>query len=477
MKLSQFGILLTLTWLATSASASGFEKLPLPNCFDKFSQGRSLIFSWNPGSSNRMIEAALSPYDCRQHNRKGRPAELNHFVQKVEVVNFVSGEVFGQKLSRTQLDILTQIRYGARFLRQDLKAVDFIRRYQIQDYNFQLNRELTALYGPGFSGEVYQAVVEAKSENIQAQQVFMSFYEQALKDQDAAALHLARRGAGIHVLSSVGLGWGSDPQKFDAKTPPWVSDFAREFTTTGMETTLLQREAVAPIRSNVEQIKPQIRQALLTHPRLFLTGLCKGVTEMLLAWAEVEDEWTRSGGRPANAGRIVGVLNMSGMNHGVYFADELDENFFAPALKWLIENVPLAGRERQGYPKALETMTTAEVKKFSDFYFPRIDHQIPYLNLVGIIKKGGKLEDNNALMNTFFSLNQSLGILPAAHDGFIEYPGNEVPKIYAPHSATLAIESSHMLSDGTAYGAPTTDTKVRRAMYQSLLFTLLEMTK
>lgn len=468
------GLLAVVTALnpSISESATGPEiSNRFPVCFERENHD-ALIVVWD---EKVFYERSLSALETRLPCAKIQSLRTARWIVSSSLrrpfkISWAPGEAnfIGDLGLRVQdQELLKQVRLGARWPRQEISAKDFLRAHPVSRYDFALNEELTLKYGIGFSGEFYQAWIDSRPENQTARRAFTDSMKRPIDIEAKKTI----------ALVAMGLGWESDLSRHDEKTAPWVRDFAREIMSTGLPSVLLQRKPLTGVRENVDLIKPQIRDALSSGKDVVLSGLCKGVAEMMLAWAEVEAEnRLADGSRPAGWGRVRGILNMSGMNTGVYFADVMENTFMGKIMKRLAPYLPLSNDlasadEVAQYPKALETMTTAEVSRIHDQVMSLLteeDRRIPVLNVVGIIKGRGIMEDDRLIMNTLLKVNQDHRFLAAAHDGFLQYPGNEFTRNDFPLARTIAFEASHMLMDGSAYGYPLDKTEVRRRSYLSM---------
>lgn len=468
------GLLVVASALSPSVSESAtgskiFNQFPV--CFERANLN-PLIVVWD---ESVFYERTLSALETRMSCAKVRSLRkarwvLSNSLRHPFTISWTAGQknfIGDLQLSVRDQELLSQVRLGARWPRQEIGAKDFLRKHPIARYDFALNEELTLKYGIGFSGEVYQAWIDSRPENQTARQEF------------ARSMQSPRNieSRNMVALVAMGLGWESDLSRHDEKTAHWVRDFAKEIMSTGLPSIMLQRKALIGVRENVDLIKPQIRETLASGNDVVLTGLCKGVAEMMMAWSEVEAEnRLADGSRPAGWGRVRGILNMSGMNTGVYFADVMENTFTGRILKWLAPYLPMSGDlasadEVALYPKALESMTTAEVRQIHDRMMSLLteeDRRIPVLNVVGVIKGRGIIENDRLVMNTLLKVNQDYQFLSAAHDGFLQYPGNEFTRQDFPLATTIAFEASHMLMDGSAYGYPLDESETRRRAYLSM---------
>lgn len=326
-------------------------------------------------------------------------------------------------------------------------AADYIRENPIPAFSVKLNRELTQKYGHGFAGEIYREWLLNQPRNSRARSAIRkSVNEYLARGKSFTKEILKAKSQNTVLLVSMGLGWDESPDQ-----PFYVKDFLKQIAGAGMETIVLKRDAYGRVPDNIRELVPQIRNALNSSKNVMLMGLCKGMPELLAATAEVMkdrlDKNRQQIPSPSH-GKITGIIGISPMMSGLYWADFEKQIVVADLLESLLEKLPGKAHMAAQYLNAVDTMSSPDINALYAESLPHLPADVTYLNFIGVIPDNGILKNDTTAMMPFIRGNEMLNIAKGANDGFIEYPKSQIRNEFGRKVFNVPLEGSHMITDG-----------------------------
>jgi hypothetical protein len=468
-----------------SAAASGDSSV-LPSCVSDFKSGLSLRFRYSPADKyERRIWANLSLFPCHSPMRSLRTTspllpDGSGWIR----VPLQADALYGVRLPRELKERIAQAQLGADVYRPPGRDASSIAE-SLLDFSVEENRRLTRDYGNGFAGQVYRAWVEKQPQNIQGHGVLMTELDRQISLGDERGVNsLAKKAGNTVLVVAMGIGWQSE---ITDSTPAYVSDFIRNISGLGLETRILSRPAFGTMEVNAQAIERQLRVLLESGKDVMLFGLCKGAPEVLAAATRVMkpylDEENRQTRVPEGHGKIVGSISISGMFSGILFADALErlsltQGVDAYAMVTGARFGLGALSELGAYLSVMRDVTSERVKGFTAGFYPDLPSDIAYLNSTGVIPGNALLGDQDTTaMNPFIKVNRRFNLARGANDGFIEYPGNLMPKSVAPSVYDFVFDASHMISDGIYHGRSLRDPRVKSATYRAFVNLALDLSE
>jgi hypothetical protein len=405
---------------------------PVPTCLSTWDENVSIELNYNKNDRyDRTIAARKVGASCSQILRPGGPSKI---------LPLSATEIDGIKLDKFHQNAIYWIRKGSNYvLPIGYTAKKYLFEHPIQTYSLKLNQELTQRFGHGFSGEIYREWLLSQWSNRHARDSIKTFLRDYLtKGGEFTKNDIRLRSQNTLLLVSMGLGWDEGPDQ-----PFYVKDFLKQIQASGMETLILKRDAMGTIPENIRALIPQVHKALLTGKDIMVMGLCKGMPEVLAATAGVFKT------RPDLRNKLKGVIGISPMMSGLYWADFQKANPGFELIHFLLELIP--GKKAQSgsdYLTALETMNSTDVNELYKDVRPQIPTNIPFVNLVGVIPDNGILKNDTTAMMPFIKANKLLNIGKGANDGFLEYPKTQITSAWGTKVFNIPLEGSHMITDG-----------------------------
>ena len=433
--------------------------------------GANVFFRWKERDRyHRVVEAT----------RKARPVSAWREVVKGwstwTVVAPEANDVTGVQLPAELQPELDQIRRGANALvAHRMTAAEWLRSSPLAEFTEAINTELTARYGHGFVGEIYAAHLESRRENQAARAELDRIFQRDLAAGESASFAaLQQESAGVVMLVSMGLGWDREITK---STKDYVRDFLETVQALGIETHVLDRKSMGTMDENIPLLKAQVEARLAAGKDVILFSLCKGALELMAAAAAAVgdhlDAQRTQTGRPAGSGRILGVLNLSAMLSGIVLADKVPTK---TVLGTLLSHFPFAPalRDLGRYMLFLPHVSTPKVHAVKEQFLPRLPSDALYVDAVGVVPGNGLLTKDIGAMKPFIDYDRKNNLAKAANDGFVIYPGNELPRGIAEQHVAVVVSGSHMLFDG-AFGAHSLEVRANKvALMRSLVRFVLE---
>lgn len=455
--------------IATPAThARGFESYAVQDCIE-LEYGTNLFLFWDSKDRySREIRYRILKEPCSQSK---------YYASKPGIYKKIpaSGKIPYVGLSRRTLSELDQIRRGANEILYPYPTGEtYLRHMPIYDFTVETNRILTQKYGHGFAQEVYQAWVGFQGNNRTTQDLLFSRFQE-LRAMDILARNQSMMKAnskGAVLAIALGLNWEEEPNE---DTKDYIVDFFDLIRELGIQSQVLHRHRYGTIEENHALLVAQLRDILSSGRDVVLYGLSKGAPEILSAAAEVVGPYLDSQRRQANLpkgwGRISGAFLGSPMLHGTFWARGFmkkkhpDLAAFFSRIGWT---------DIAGLLHVLPTMTPESLNERMNSVYPRLPDDIRYLTASGVVGGNGLLEKDTTGMDFFLNRNRKQNTASGSNDGFIEYPGTQLPRKYFSDSSMVIIQASHMILDGSWNGTALSDLDTRHAAFTSFLTYLFQ---
>ncbi len=460
-----------LAFLFTSLSYAATLPQPVPHCMN----------SWDPRASIQIFYPAADRYD-RSIMARGVRASCEDYLQpSLDGKPFMTleknaSQVAGIHLDKYHQNILSWIRRGSNFyFPPGYTASDYVKENSMPVYNVNINRELTQKFGHGFAGEIYREWLLKQPKNASARAAIKKSVRDFLSQGPAFARNdIHQKSQNKILVVSMGLGWDESPEQ-----PVYVRDFLKQIKQVGIETVILKRNMMGTIPENIREITPQLRRVFSTGKDIYLMALCKGMPELLSATADImRNSIDRNRHQIARPGmsKISGVIGISPMMSGLYWADFLKANPALELIHFLLEVIP--GKKPQtgsDYITALETMDTEEIRDLYERTLPNIPSNIPFVNVLGVIPDNGILKNDTTAMMPFIKANKMLNIGAGANDGFLEFPKAQITQKWGNNVYNIPLEGSHMITDGKFDELDFRQEKNLNGLYYGILKFILAM--
>jgi hypothetical protein len=365
-------------------------------------------------------------------------------------------DVFGYKLPQEMRRAFDQVRAGGNLFRSEITPAEFMANHPIPTFDHDTNIWLTKNYGPEFSGQIYKYIRDNQPDNKWARETILNF----IADKNSVNFSLGEHFKGIKLL--IAKGYLDGP-----KTSPSLP-LAKMLQERGMVVEYFETESSAPVDTNAKIIADNLKERLQRGERVVVWGLSKGVTELLAALSVIQPLIDSKDGN--SAGRVEGVISTSGVVGGSFLADwaakypqYLGVNYFVRRFA-KNEGVPMSNVRA-----ALRSLG----KSFIDSYVFNGNTILPqspvYVELSGVsANNNGYAADPD--LKKFQKKVFDSPFFPAhsANDGFLEYPGTEIPRALVSKLYQITFTASHRIMDGTYEGYPMTDPQARDLVLSSI---------
>ncbi|MBL7714119.1 MAG: hypothetical protein JNL01_01550 [Bdellovibrionales bacterium] len=457
MNASWLSLLALFLLISSQAQAGqGFRKcIPLES-------DRNLFLIWNESDLYaREIKYRISGHPCSNYSR---------VVNRRGLFKTLKPDQTDIHLSKRTLAELDQVRRGATEpLDPEMTAFQFIRKNPIYNFTVESNQVLTAKYGHGFSQDVYREWVRIQGPNAIVQdQLFSRFQQMQGMSREQRNQHLRQANpTNAVLLVALGLNWEEEPNEDSRDYVVAFFDLVRSL---GIDVKILHRERYGTLEVNHDLLVPQIRDVLSQGRDVILYGLSKGAPEILSAASEVVGPYLDSNRHqtrlPMGWGRVSGAFLGSPMIGGAFVARAFGKrerpgfrNFFSF----------IGFDDVAGTLNVLPSMSPKSMDRWMAPVYEKLPDDVRYLTASGVIGGNGLLVDDTTGMNAFISMNRKYRFSKAANDGFIEFPGTQLPVKKFTDSPLVLIQASHMILDGYWNGVSLRDTETRHAAFTTFL--------
>lgn len=354
--------------------------------------------------------------------------------------------IAGVPLDSATLSALAQARNGANTVHENT-GEEYLTKHPIPEFTRTVNQRMAGKLGMGFTSEVYHAWLEKKPKNAEAKRHFLRLLQRIEQGQQPS---LAARAAHVRFVMIPGV--GGNAQEITQDSPPALLEgfggLPRIFKSIGLRFHLLQSATMAPIDDNIAVVLPRIREILSSGEDIILIGGSRGLPEMMGVLARLKQE------PPANgSGKILGVVNLSGLAAGSLLCDA--------GVKWPVPSVvrnlvraakllKIAGSEKisDRNVHAIIEMSSGPMSAYFEKLLPEVPRDVPYLSLVGTRHGNGLADGQPEIRRLQNMLIRPIIPQAAANDGYVEYPGTDLPEPWGLDSRTLVFNASHMIVDG-----------------------------
>lgn len=368
----------------------------------------------------------------------------------------------GFRLDANALRALKQVRRGGNRYREESTPEEFLKHHPLERLTRDLNYRLTLDYGPGWVGSVFKYLRDLRPPNVELKHDLLSYLERS-----RVPAPLGERYRGITFVFA--KGYMEDPRKSR------VAALIRVLEAAGLKVENFPIESTDSVVMNAKLVEKDLRARLGRGERLVVVGVSKGAPEIMSALARMRDEVDAAarGETESLPGRIEAVVSISGTIGGSFLVD-----WSLGFPQWLyLENMIRNEAKASGIPmKDVRSGFEQQGAKFLTEYMGHYGAMLPqepvYFEVSGVLTKKGVARDT--FLNQLQRERLDSWIFPkhAANDGFIEYPGTEIPSDWVPRLWQMTFTSSHSLLDGKYEGYPmwedATRDRVIEAIFQSL---------
>jgi hypothetical protein len=449
----------------------------MPKCL-AIDQTKHILFSWSQDLYSREIFASLEDGaaaktdDCTSKDR--------HFINEKKELTKLSAQeitlkpedtsVFGFQLSDEVLASLKQVRNGANLLRpsDEITAEAFLLKHPLPQFTVEVNRELTEKYGVGFVSELYKLTLIQSPANAMMREKILSNIN--LEKQNSAPL-LSQEFKDYTVVIVYGYGYKLNGNRRFA-------DLRNDLIEFGLDVQAADTDPFGDTAENSKIVTSLLTNLINQGRKIILLAGSVGGTEALGAVADVAKDQATLPTKP-NRGSVEAVVNLSGIVTGSFLIDWATSN----ALIWHFVKSQLYKQfNAQGAgltsDKAVDSIRGLGKKYTQAFY---VEHPVGYdkhplyLNVVGVTGGNGLIKDAsiNKLQDQAIRPQIKKGF--GANDGYIEYPGTEVPAAAGLETYTVAFDASHVILDGSFEGISMAEKPTRQLVLKGMLQSIADV--
>lgn len=354
--------------------------------------------------------------------------------------------VWGQPLPESALLAFAQARNGATEVHEKT-AAEYLDHHPIAHFTFRLNRALTGRLGVGFVSEIYHEYLERKPRNAAIRSQFLSNLGRL---EQGTMRPLSERAAAIRFVMIPGVG-GNRVEITETSPANLLEAFGglpKIFKQIGVRFHVLQSAAMAPIHKNVAAVTPRIREILSLGEDIILLGGSRGLPEMMGALAQLKQQPPVPG-----SGRILGVVNISGLATGSFLCDTAANTPVIGVMKgvaWLgrLLGIKPLNQFTHDNVQALLDMTSRNIPRYMQAVLPDVPKDLPYLSLVGTQHGNGLARTQEEIRSLQKMIIRPVIQSAGANDGYVEYPGTDIPEAWGLNNQALVFNSTHMIVDG-----------------------------
>lgn len=426
-----------------------------PRCVENYIQSKNisynLFFRWKERNIDRIVEVAFIANEACSNYKK--------VLTNQEVV-WDSLENLQRYIPKTIFSELKQVEQKTNELRLDLEAVEYLKNNPIEEYTVKTNRSLSKRFGQLFSAQVFKAWIESKKENSELKASVLKDLRSLKSPLEKPFAHLSDK---VKLVVSFGLGW---EEKYNRTTPFYITNFLNDIKSLGLPVLFLKKNPFGKVSDNIAKIIPSLESELDSGKDLILISLCKGTPELLGAEAELA--------KNNKLGKILGHVNLSGMLGGAIFSDFAKEIIFPKIVAPLLKLIPSDQvRDSAKMVDAIEYMKTSVIEHTLSQATPHLDKDIFYINITGAPMTNAVFYGKSP-MKPILNYNLKSAFVNSANDGFLEMPSTLIPTSISKNQASLILDSSHLLTDGTLEEFKIESESNRRILYYSVVKTILE---
>lgn len=428
----------------------------LPRCVENGNRRGFMWWNVNENRYNRdvfVVQPARVGWDCNDwvtvSGWGGTHIQAAVKVKRAEVYKSSVKTIQRINISKELSERLAQIQLGASEYRSEKTGAQWLKNNPLNDYNIQLNAELTKRFGIGFTGEIYKAFVETRPQNSKIKNELVKRIEKSINNPAEQKRELAARSGKVKLLVSLGLGWVRGKKM---EGPYDVPRLEQDLKSIGLNYSVLENKPFGRVKSNSQMLAVQIQEELEKGNDIMLMGACKGTAEIMNALAMIPN-LVDANGKQTNPkyGRVIGVLSLSGLMKGSFLAEWIsglnDKKFF----NWLfrvLKDGPFPSMHDIGTIIGVAPdLSTTQMEQDYAAYSKRVPKDIVYFNALGVMPGNGLMSDSPV------AELQNKVIVPIlknanANDGYIDYPSSAIPDSMAKRVYSVVFDASHMIVDG-----------------------------
>jgi hypothetical protein len=425
------------------------DKQNFPQCVEL--KRFNVFFKWKERTLSRDVYFTTSSFKCSSYNKVVHDRDIFWHDFKLEKLTFLDKKI---------IEEIKQIEQKTNELREHFSVEDYLAANPIKEYTVETNRDLTRKYGQIFSALVFKHLIEQEKSSQELLQKVISDLNNKKKDN-----LLPNLKDKVRLVVSFGLGW---EEKYSKYTPQYVINFLNDIKSLGLPVTFLSKDPFGTVAGNVQLMIPQVEEILKGKKDIIYISLCKGTPELFAATADVLQRLDQS-----STARIIGHVNLSGMLSGAIFSDFAKEIVVPKLVAPLMKLIPFNGiADSAKMVDAIEYMQTSIIEESLESSSPYLTKDIFTINVTGAPMSTKILEGNSPMKPVVKYSAQKL-FIDSANDGFLELPSTLIPKNITTNQATLVLDSTHMLSDGSLHGYELGKQEIRRSLYQTVIETII----
>ena len=364
-----------------------------------------------------------------------------------------SAVLFGVSLSAWTQAALLQISKGGNIFHSETTATQYLTTHLLGSYTRAVDQDLSRKFGMGFTAEIYRAFLQRRPEY----QTFATRVETHMPDAPTA---LSQRTAGWTIMLANGYMNGVHNDRLKP-----LEDLLRG---DGLNVVVFKMDTIGPMKANVPLLKAQIIAQAETSDKLILMGASKGAPELLQAIVALAQD------NPNVVARIKGVVNLSGMMDGSFLLDwgnKFPQKIFVEAqMKKGAKSMGVDLKTMDG----LWDMTSKALAKVIPETLPHLPDSAVYFNVLGVPGDNGLVRDK-AIETLQGAASRTQVGMHGANDGYIEFPGTEIPNDLGLSLYTITFNSSHVLLDGWYGKHDLNDAIERTAVLRALFSAILDL--
>ena len=462
-----------------------FDHRGMPRCIEDTFGSDGILIEWDLNDhyvpelwAHRLSEISASSPSDFNWSVNSVPKNCAYWQELLPAADRIPGfrftatdvEVAEIEIPDSARESLEQLALGGSKFRTEKNAEAYLSSHPGFDYTVQTNRQLTHDYGAAFSSQVYKSWIESFAAN----QQFKASVLENLKDRQSPSSQ-SPSSEKIREFTELpqitffivpGITEVIDVNLPEIKKGP-ATHVYEDLKSLGAKVHAVATGPLDYVEDNVEIIKTDLRALLSSGQNVILMGMSKGMAESIQALGQLGE----NPGYDSFTGKVLGVINLSGLLRGTSYADFGHHNLLLQMLRSLNS---VFGGDSYEYLRTAETLTTERLEPAFNQYTPLFPKRLLVLNITGIIPGNGVATDPymGALQK---AINREMMPQLGITDGNIEHPTTLFrPSEIDGQVYTMAFDSSHVLLDGFCSGFALSDPLVRKQMLKAILETFLD---
>jgi len=319
------------------------------------------------------------------------------------------------------------IRNGSNAIPNPPLVADYLRANPIGRFTKEVNRELSYRYGMPFAAALYREW----RENRPSERAFRQRVLNLAQKSSSTNLGAIYRGHKVVVVRGFAEG------DYSGRTYE-LTELLRSLN---VSVERIQTGGFAAMADNVGRIAVDLEARLRNGERLVLIGASKGVPELFAALAQLNVEqqnWP---------GHVEAVISISGNIGGSFLAE-----WATTSGAW--SSVESRLRQEIDAPssvdlrRTVESLTPAYVQRFLAPVWSRLPKRTRYFDLSAVLRTEGAVKDKFVTNMQRELFNRWFFPMHGANEGYVEYPGTDLPEDKLSQVYHLTFDASHSVLDG-----------------------------